>query len=94
MTWIETALRQVRAFYPEVTQVLYLRGGYWVYMTETGDRPAFGEPSTARVADMAAKEAAKFHKLPAVFHITDFNKEKSNAACERHGVDPRPQGQR
>ena len=38
---VEEALNHVREFHPEITQVLYLRNGTWLFLDEDGEAPSF-----------------------------------------------------
>lgn len=76
------ALNHVRTFLPEVTQVFYTVEQKWLYMTDEGESPAFGDMGIdTSVLEDAADSLTCF---PVAFHYTTPVAEET----ERDGIQP------
>lgn len=61
---IRRALDHVRQYHPEVTQVVFLRDGRWLYMDDDGECPQFVKEVDVAILEEAADAVTK---VPAAF---------------------------
>jgi hypothetical protein len=63
---IQKALDHVRVHHPDVTHVLFMRDAQWLYITDEGDAPVFGDEIDVSILEDAADAITS---LPSAYAI-------------------------
>jgi hypothetical protein len=62
-------MAHVRKLHPEVTQVLFGRMGFWMFMSEDMTVPHFDDSIDTDILNAALDFAYEHHALPCVIHF-------------------------